>query len=118
MQEIQTIFPQAFYSKYLSNINGVEFTKREIDVIACLSSAKKTKKIASLLSIKSPKTVEAHIYNIRLKINCNSQEGIIDFIEASDKFSFIRKYYALLRKNALFEKSLEDIAKLDSVVTR
>ena len=112
MQETQTSFPQDLYVKHLSTLNNIHFTAREIDVMACLLSARRTSKTALFLSI-DPRTVETHIRNIMSKIGCNTREGIIDFIEASDKHPLLRKYYSLLRMNALFEKSLKDIAKLN-----
>ncbi|HQS84312.1 MAG TPA: tetratricopeptide repeat protein [Alphaproteobacteria bacterium] len=92
-------------------LNDIHFTMREIDVMACIMSARRTSKIASILFINS-RTVETHIRNIMLKLECNSQEGIIDFIEASNKLHFLRKYYTLLRLQNAFEKSLSIISKL------
>ncbi|OJW47903.1 MAG: hypothetical protein BGO67_03160 [Alphaproteobacteria bacterium 41-28] len=112
MQETQTLFPQDLHAKHLSTINNIHFTIREIDVIACLLSARGTSKTAFFLSI-DPRTVETHIRNIMSKLKCNTREGIIDFIEASDKLPILRKYYSLLRMNMLFEKSLKDISKLN-----
>jgi tetratricopeptide (TPR) repeat protein/DNA-binding CsgD family transcriptional regulator len=112
MQKTQTLFPQDLYVNHLSTINNIHFTAREIDVMACLLSARRTSKTALFLSI-DPRTVETHIRNIMPKIGCNTREGIIDFIEASDKLPHLRKYYSLLRINGLFEKSLRDIAKLN-----
>ncbi|MBS0186063.1 MAG: tetratricopeptide repeat protein [Proteobacteria bacterium] len=109
MQEIQTLFPHDFYIKHLSILRNVHFTAREIDVIACIISARRTSKIASFLSI-NPRTVETHIRNIMLKLECNSQEGIIDFIENSDKLSLLRKYYVLLQLKKAFEKILNTVS--------
>lgn len=111
MKKIQTLFLQDLYSKHLSTINGIHFTKREIDVISCLLSARRTNKIAYFLSVY-PRTVETHIRNIMFKLECNTRERIIDFIEASDKRLILRKYYSLLQINVIFEKSLQDIAKV------
>jgi tetratricopeptide (TPR) repeat protein/DNA-binding CsgD family transcriptional regulator len=111
MQETQTLFPQDLYVKHLSIINNIHFTAREIDVMACLLSARRTSKTAFFLSI-NPRTVETHIRNITSKIGCNTREGIIDFIEASDKIPLLRNYYSRLRINVLFEKCLKGISKL------
>ncbi len=111
MKKTQTLLPQHLYQKHLSTITNTHFTNREIDVIACLLSARRTSKIAQFLSI-DPRTVETHIRNIMSKLQCNSRESIIDFIEASGKSSFLREYYALLRINAVFERHLKDISKL------
>lgn len=47
----------------LCSIKGINFTCREIDVIACILHGRVTKKIAIFLSI-SYKTVETHVRNI------------------------------------------------------
>lgn len=112
MQETQTLFSQDLYEDHLSTINNIHFTAREIDVIACILSARKTSKIAYFLSINT-RTVETHIRNIMAKIKCNTRESIVDFIEKSDKIHFLRAYYSLLQVEAIFKKSLKDIAKLN-----
>ena len=67
-----------------------------------------SKKIASFLSI-SHKTVSNHIHNIMLKIRCNSREGIIDFINNSDKLEPIRNHYLHILIKIAFEKELKQI---------
>lgn len=61
------------YYNHLKLINGVKFTPREIDIIACLLSAKGLKTIALFLSIEE-KTIETHKYNIMRKLECNTIE--------------------------------------------
>lgn len=112
MLETKIFFAQEFYEQYLSTINTIYFTNREIDVISCLLNARGTGKIAVFLSIDK-RTVETHIRNIMSKIECNTREGIIDFIEVSTKILFLRKYYIILQNEKLFESSLKDIAKLN-----
>lgn len=87
------------YDKHLAFINDIKFTRREIDIIAFICSGRSGKKTASFLSI-SPKTVENHIHNIMEKLGCNSREAIIDFIEKTGKFSYIKKYYQSLQSQA------------------
>ena len=111
MQHVETFFSQSLYEKNLSTINNIHFTKREIDIIACLLSGRRTSKIAYFLSI-NPRTVETHIRNIMLKLECNARESIIDFIEAANKVHYLRKCYSFLQLEAIFKKSLSDIAKL------
>ncbi|WP_032112537.1 tetratricopeptide repeat protein [Candidatus Paracaedibacter symbiosus] len=111
MKNKQNMLPQDFYLEYLSSINDIHFTKREIDVMACLLNARRTSKTASFLSI-DPRTVETHVRNIMSKIECNSRERIIDFIEFSEKLPRMRQYYSLLRINTIFEKILRDISFL------
>ena len=101
-----------YFHKDLQVIKGIHFTPREIDIIACLLSARGTFKIASFLSI-APKTVGNHIHNIMMKVECNSRDGIIDFVERSDKLPILKKHYSSLLITAAFEKSLKDISKLN-----
>jgi DNA-binding CsgD family transcriptional regulator len=111
MKPCQPTLPRDFYAQHLSIIGNIHFTAREIDVIACHLNGRKTKTIASFLSI-DPRTVETHIRNITLKLDCNTRERIIDFVEESGKTSFFRRHCALLRINGLFERSLQEISKL------
>jgi DNA-binding CsgD family transcriptional regulator len=83
--------------EHLKNINEVNFTKREIDILSAMVSGRGIKNISSLLSI-STRTVEAHMYNIMRKLECNSREGIIDFIEKSNYYSEIKKHYLNILK--------------------
>ena len=99
-------FPQSLYFYSLKEIQGILFTRREIDIIACILSGRAAKKIAAFLSI-SPRTVENYIRNIMIKIGCGSQEQIIDFIEKSNKFTLIKKHYSALLIQATFEKELK-----------
>lgn len=103
------LLPAEIYSLQLESVNGIYFTRREIDIIACILSGRSTKKIALFLSISS-RTVENHIRNIMLKLGCRTQEGIIDFIEKSGKFTAIKKYYSSLLIQDIFEKILTKIS--------
>lgn len=57
----------------------------------------------------SPKTVETHIRSIMLKLECNSRDGIISFVERSGKFSLIRKHYLDLLIRIDFKRKLSEI---------
>lgn len=104
--------PQDQYASSLSVIQDIPFTRREIDIIACLHSGKTNKKIALFLSI-APKTVENHIRNITLKLHDRTQISIIDFIEKSNKFLLIQKHYSNLLAHSIFEAELKKISKLN-----
>ena len=93
---------------HLAAIKRKKFTPREIDIIACLVYGL-ADSIPSFLSI-SLKTMETHIHNIMLKLECNSREGIIDFIEQSEKLPFVKTHYQSLVIDVLFENSLKEIA--------
>jgi DNA-binding CsgD family transcriptional regulator/tetratricopeptide (TPR) repeat protein len=90
-------------------IGGLKFTPREIDIMACILGRRTAKKIASFLHI-SPKTVESHIHNIMQKLECNSRESIIDFIERAAEAPFLQQRYAQLLYQVAFEQSLKDIS--------
>lgn len=102
------------YENYLTVIKGINFTLREIDIIACILHNRGEKKIASLFLI-SPRTISAHVYNIMNKIGCNSKDQIIDFIETSDKLGIIKEYYTHLLIKAYFEKFL---SKISAIINR
>lgn len=93
------------YKKFLSSINDVKFTLREVDVMACLINNRGEKKIASILDI-APRTVSTHVYNITNKLNCNSRDQIIDFIEATGQIAHFREYYLHLLLKHSFNKFL------------
>jgi tetratricopeptide (TPR) repeat protein len=103
--------PQDIYNQDLAVINEIKFTRRQIDVIAFIVNGRSTKKIASFLTI-SPKTIDIHIHNIMLKLNCHSRENIIDFIEKSGKFSITRQYYLSSLIKTAFEDKLKEISQL------
>lgn len=99
------------YLEHLETINGIHFTRREMDIIACMTAGRSAKRTATILSI-SPKTIENYTRNIMLKLECNSREKIVDFIEKSPQFSKVKHYYlSLLLKNS-FEHTLKEITVL------
>lgn len=104
--------PLDLYATSLKNINGINFTRREMEILAFLTSGRAVKAIASFLSI-SPKTVETHIHNIMLKLGCHSRESIINFIEKSDKHFCVRKYYLNLLTSVSFDDCLIKVSKLN-----
>ena len=93
----------------LDKINEIEFTHREIDILACIISGRTAKKTALLLSI-SPKTVENHIRNLMLKTNCGTQGCLIDFVEKSEHFSLLKKHYSYLLIESFFKEQLKKIS--------
>lgn len=102
---------QDLYKDHLATIEGIHFTSREIDVVSCLLKVRGTSKISSLLGVSSH-TVITHVRNILSKLECSSREGIIDFIEKSQKSFFFKRHYACLVISAAFVKNLEKISKL------
>ncbi len=111
MQNNAFFFPHTLYLRHLTVINGIHFSRREIDVVACLLHTRGTSKIAALLNI-APTTVITHIQNVMEKLKCNSREEIIDFMERSHNLVIIKRYYASLVVHGTFEKSLKASSKL------
>lgn len=93
------------FDKYLNTINGTYFTRREIDLIACVMEHLSNKKIAILLSI-SHRTVETHIRHILSKIAQCTRENIIEFVDNSGHTNLFHQYYLCLKTKLLFKKSL------------
>lgn len=107
MHSYDNSFYEAPFFLPIEAINGIKFTHREIDILACLLGRRTAKKIAFFLSI-SPKTVENHIRNIMHKLECNSRESIIDFVECSEGALFLKQRYTQLVCQAAFEQSLKE----------
>lgn len=99
------------YFPKIDLINGVYFTQREIEVISCILNVRGVKKIAAVLSI-SPRTVEGHIQNILLKLSCNSQESVKDFVERSEQILQINQYYLDLLITSFLKQQLKGVAPL------
>lgn len=113
MKKEEIISNPLFFSENLRSIGNINFTHREIDIISFIVNGRSTKKIATFLSI-SPKTVENYIRNIMLKLECNSRESIIDFIEHSNRLPLARKHHTNLLIQIEFEKCLIEISKFIS----
>jgi tetratricopeptide (TPR) repeat protein/DNA-binding CsgD family transcriptional regulator len=104
--------PIEIYLDYLTAINGVSLTQREIDVISCFMNGRNTKGIANFLSI-APKTVSAHISNATKKFGCDT-DGMMALLANSDQFPHLKEYYTALLTDSLFKKSLKEITTLAS----
>ncbi len=110
-------FPSEIYSQHLSIINGIKFTPREIDVIACVLHGKNDKAIAQLLTTPgkphlSFKTIRAHLDNITRKIESGMRQNLIKFIEESGKFQIMHEYYSSLLLSLEFKKILYNFSSL------
>ncbi len=110
MNGSEFLLPKDIYKAHLSSLNDVHFTEREIDVIACLLNGRRTSAIASLLII-SPRTVTTHLQNIMRKLEINSQDGVIRFVERSPSFLLVKQHYARLVVHSVFEKSLKEVSR-------
>lgn len=105
------------FRQHLELIDKVRFTQREMDVIACYVNNRSGQNIASLLSV-SPRTVGAHLYNVRTKLGSIPKNKIIDFIETSGKLAHLRKYYEHLNYEMRLERFLLDIAATKNLTTQ
>ncbi|MDP2194329.1 MAG: tetratricopeptide repeat protein [Alphaproteobacteria bacterium] len=100
------------YREKLATVNGVHFTSREIDIVACIANGRTSKKtIADTLNI-SPRTVETHTRNITHKINRGSWENIRNFFEDHNILCVLREYYDLLVLDVIFHKTIQKISSL------
>ena len=72
-------------------IDGVQFSDREIDVLACVCSGYTLKSIADLLGI-SENTLRTHVLHIKEKANCSSELAVIErFTKSASDHLIIRK---------------------------
>lgn len=99
-----------FYNQKLSNIMGIKFTYREMDVLTCLASKLDEEKTSSILSISS-KTIRVYLRNIRIKIGSSSNESILQFIKSSKQYSLILEYYKYINIESIFKKHLRYIGQ-------
>lgn len=116
MESYKILLPENIYKKYLSVIDDIKFTPREIDIISCIIHGKGVKGISRFLTTDSKiigeRSIETHILNIRRKIGGNSKESIVEFIEKSDKYKKIHNYYSSLLIYKEFIKTLAQISIL------
>lgn len=111
MKRIMNQEQSYLYNKYLKELLNINFTMREIDIIACIINKRNIKKIAQVLSI-SHKTVNTHIYNIMNKIGCNNKDAIIDFVQQARQVKNINHYYLHLLIQHDFENQLIKIGRV------
>ena len=98
--------------KNQSRIGSVNFTQRELDVMACIVGGRTSKKsIASTLNI-SPRTASTHSYNIMQKLQCSSWEYIRTFIEENGYMAELRALYTAILCKAKFQTILKEIQKV------
>ncbi|WP_417905385.1 LuxR C-terminal-related transcriptional regulator [Candidatus Tisiphia endosymbiont of Micropterix aruncella] len=113
MEDKGILCPQEIYEQHLLTINNIKFTLREIDIIACITRGKNIKGVANFLSNEDKqietRTIESHISNLKRKIATNSREGIINFIEKSNKYQLIQNYYLSLLVQQEFRRILKEI---------
>jgi DNA-binding CsgD family transcriptional regulator len=67
-------------------------TNPEVDVAACLLNGASVKRTAMLLGV-SPKTVEAHLCNLMLKLQCDSNDQLIDIVTEAGLLQVLHQHY-------------------------
>ncbi len=96
----------------LKHAYNIQFTKREIDIIACILNGRTShKEIASLLFI-TPKTIETNKSNINRKIRNATHKSIRDFLEESPNYNKVKSHYKFLLNQYNFEYALSKINHL------
>ncbi|MDX1923689.1 MAG: LuxR C-terminal-related transcriptional regulator [Rickettsiaceae bacterium] len=110
------IFAEEFELVCLLEINEIKLTPREVDIISCIICGKTPQIIASFLSSPTrqiaTRTVNSHISNIKRKIEGCARVSIIEWIENSDKLSFVRMHYLNLLFKKEFYKYFEELKKI------
>jgi tetratricopeptide (TPR) repeat protein/DNA-binding CsgD family transcriptional regulator len=94
------------YDFFLKEIKSVRFTKREIDVIACLPSGRSLKGISNFLGIHY-KTLEVHMANIRQKLGFSVRDHIIEALENLPESQPLKCRYQQLQHLKLFQEILQ-----------
>ncbi len=95
---------EKFYTNK-KNIDGLEFTRREIDIISCIINGRvSNKEIAKVLDI-SFRTVEANKNNINRKLRAVTNLTVRDFIEKSSKYQIVKQHYYYLSKDNNFSET-------------
>lgn len=94
---------ETLYENHLKEIEGIRFTRRQIDIIACLLSGWSQKRIASYLSIETS-TVQSHLNTLAQKLGSGGKNRILIFVEQSGKEKKVREYYEILL-NQNFKKN-------------
>lgn len=131
MHQEDLIFPKEIYSAYLKDINDVELTDRQAEVLSYLLHTKKNPKEISraLLTLPkkgnplpqkpiSPKTVNSHVDFIKGKFNIKEEpdgsirEKLVQIIRGSGKAPFFKKYHLSLQYTSIFEKVLQKVSRL------
>lgn len=66
-------------------MNGSALTIRELDIVECLLDGQTAKQTARQLFI-SPRTVERHFENIKIKLQCRTKLELVNIIIQNNLF--------------------------------
>ncbi len=103
------------YDFPLKAIQGTSFTKREIDVIACLTSGRSLKGISNFLGIHY-KTLEVHMANIRQKLGISVRDYIIEVLENLPELALLKCRYQQLQQLGVLQKELQKTALKQAII--
>ena len=107
--EITQQKPQSISDPYtvaFKKINGIDFTRREIDVLACLISGRSLKGISNFLGIHY-KTLEVHMGNIRQKLGYSVRDYIVEALEGLPEHGLLKYRYQQLQQSKHFDDILK-----------
>lgn len=102
---LENIYQQFFHEKH-----GYRFSFREVQIISFLISGYTTKKIALFFGL-SPRTIDNHLRNIITKVDGNSRQNIVDYINSSSEMPLFRLFFDALQMQNLFYRHVEALRK-------
>lgn len=102
------------YAVVLKKVNGIQFTQREGDVLACLTSGLSLKGIAQLLNIHY-KTLEVHMGNIRQKLGYSARDYIVEALEKSPEHPLLKHRYQQIQQLKTFQEILKNSQKKEAL---
>lgn len=103
------------YDFPLKKIQGIAFTKREIDVVACLTSGRTLKGISNFLNIHY-KTLEVHMANIRQKLGVSVRDYIIETLENLPEYALLKSRYHQFQQLKTLQETLQKIDLEDAII--
>ena len=84
--------------KLKQNEDQAPLTDREVEVLSFYLNGKTAKHIANILGL-SHRTVQTHIHNSMLKLNCSTKSDLFDMANASDMINLFNDFYRLVLKH-------------------
>lgn len=88
----------------------LKLTMRELDALACLTEYQSSKKIAKLLNI-SPRTAEAHIFNVTHKLGKSTRTSVVELIKNSDYHQDLKLHFSHLNEAFHFREHMKNIKR-------
>lgn len=101
---------QNSYYALLKNVKKIQFTPREVDIVAAIVHGMVASKAIAKFLLIAPKSVEAHKYNINRKLRGVSNLNIREFIENSEQYENLKIHYILLCNHNAFLNKLKQLS--------